>query len=117
MTKDIDMEEMDNEMEILVLVNEEGKEEEFVHIATIDYNDDWFIFLQPVKLGNLEDDEMIILKIESDAEGNDLFVPVEDQDLIDKVYAEFVKELAREDCECDGECDCDCDCGCNCNKD
>ncbi len=111
MAKDINNTE---EMENIVLVDEEGKEVEFVHLATIDYEDDWFIFVQPVELGDLEDDEMFIFKIESDSEGNDIFVPVEDEELIEKVYAEFVKEYEHGcDCGCDGECDGDCDCDCD----
>ena len=106
--------EMMEEDEIITLVGDNGEEVQFNHIATLDYKDDWYIFLQPVELGDLEEDEMLIFKIESDEEGNDLFVPLEDEELINAVYAEYEKEF---ECNCGDDCDCDgdCDCGC-CDK-
>lgn len=84
--------------EIIVLQDEDGKEVEFNHIATLDYNDEWYIYLQPVELGDdMEDDEMFIFKIEEDKDGNDLFTPVEDEDLLQKLYDEYLKECDLED--------------------
>ena len=71
--------------DLVVLKDEEGKEIEFVQIATIDYDDEWYAFLQPTELGDLEDDEMIIFKLEEDENGETIFIPVEDEDLMDKV--------------------------------
>lgn len=114
-------EQMDNEMEldeeVIVLENEDGEEVKFNHIATIDYKDEWYIFLQPVELGDLEDDEVLIFKIEEDENGNDLYIPLEDEELIQAVYAEYVKEWEENGGECDCECeDCDCeDCSTHCD--
>lgn len=84
--------------EIIVLQDEDGKEIEFNHIATLDYNDEWYIYLQPVELEDgMEDDEMFIFKIEEDKDGNDLFNPVEDEDLLQKLYEEYLKECDLED--------------------
>ncbi len=83
--------------EIIVMVDEEGKEVEFTHIATLDYNDEWYIYVQPVELGDMDEDEMFIFKIEEDENGNDLFTPVEDEDLLDKLYQEYLKECDIQD--------------------
>ena len=83
--------------EIIVMVDEEGKEVEFTHIATLDYNDEWYIYVQPVELGDMDEDEMFIFKIEEDENGNDLFTPVEDEDLVDKLYQEYLKECDIQD--------------------
>ena len=83
--------------EIIVMVDEEGKEVEFTHIATLDYNDEWYIYVQPVELGDMDEDEMFIFKIEEDENGNDLFTPVEDEDLLDKLYHEYLKECDIQD--------------------
>lgn len=84
--------------EIIVLQDEDGKEIEFNHIATLDYNDEWYIYLQPVELEDgMEDDEMFIFKIEEDKDGNDLFNPVEDEELLQKLYEEYLKECDLED--------------------
>lgn len=42
---------------------------------------------------------MVIFHIESDADGNDVFMPVEDEELLDKLYNEYVKELEAQDDE------------------
>ena len=57
-----DMQDNDYELdeEVIVLENEDGEEVKFQHIATIDYQDEWYIFLQPVELGDLEEDEVLI---------------------------------------------------------
>ena len=78
--------------DLVVLKDEDGKEIEFIQIATIDYDDEWYAFLQPTELGDLEDDEMIIFKMEEDENGETIFIPVEDEDLMNKVYDEYVKE-------------------------
>lgn len=86
------------EDELIVLQDEEGKEIEFTHIATLDYDNDWYIYLQPVELEDgMEDDEMFIFKIDEDENGNDLFTPVEDEELLDKLYQEYLKECDAED--------------------
>ena len=83
--------------EIIVMVDEEGKEVEFTHIATLDYNDEWYIYVQPVELGDMDEDEMFIFKIEEDENGNDLFTPVEDENLLEKLYQEYLKECDIQD--------------------
>lgn len=96
MAEDIKDEEMQDD-EIIVMVDEDGKEVEFNHIATLDYNDEWYIYVQPVELGDMDDDEMFIFKIEEDENGNDLFTPVEDEDLLDALYQEYLKECDLQD--------------------
>ncbi len=89
--------------DLIVLKDEDGKEIEFVQIATIDFENEWYAFLQPTELGDMEEDEMLLFKIETDENGDDFFVPVEDEDLTQKVYDEYVKEFEEEGF-CDGAC-------------
>lgn len=96
MADNVNNEEMQDD-EIIVMVDEDGKEVEFTHIATLDYDNEWYIYVQPVELGDMDEDEMFIFKIEEDENGNDLFTPVEDEDLLDKLYQEYLKECDLED--------------------
>ncbi|MCI8421781.1 MAG: DUF1292 domain-containing protein [Clostridia bacterium] len=91
----IDITEAQEDEEIIVLADEEGKEVEFKHIATLDYEEEWYIYLEPLEgvEEDAEEAEMVIFHIQSDADGNDVFVPVEDEELLDKLYNEFLKEL------------------------
>lgn len=102
---------------VLVLQDENGEDVEFYLIAEIDYKDEWYAFLQPVELGDMTEDEILIFKIVADENGDDMYEPVEDEEVLNAVYDEYVK-LAEEEDDCDCECGDDCECGegCSCHK-
>ena len=87
----------EEEDDIITLFNEEtGKEEEFYHIATLDVDDRWFIVMKPAEeLPDFEEDEVLIYEIVADEDGNDMFAPIEDEELLNKVFKEFENELKR----------------------
>jgi len=99
MSKDIKNNELEDEQdEIITLMNEDGAEEEFLHVATIDLVEGkdtrWFIMLQPLDLSKFDDmkqDEVILFEIVQTADGEEDFVPVQDEAVMDKVYAEYLK--------------------------
>ena len=96
----IDENVITDEDDIIILTGEDGTEREFYHIATIDYDEKWYIFLHPVEeMDDVAEDEALIFEIQEEEEGNDLFTLLEDDDLINKVYAEYVKELDKIDPE------------------
>ena len=102
-------EQFEEDDDILMLVDDEGNETRFEHIATLDYDNEWYILLQPEVLDeDMDDEEVIVFKIGTDSEGNDLFVPVEDEKVLDGVYQVYMEEMEK----CDDDCDCcdhDCD--------
>lgn len=108
---------LEEELDIITLVDMDGNDVDFYHVATIDYKDKWYIFLQPVEpIDGIAEDEVIIYELGVDEDGDDKFIPIEDETLLNEVFAEYLKEAEEEgfcDCDCDGECDDDCDCGCN----
>ena len=73
------------------------------------------------EMEGLEDGDVLIFKLEEQEDGTDLFMPVEDETLLNEVFDEYLKAVADHECDCgcedcDGECDCegehhDCDCG------
>ena len=79
--------------EIIILADEDGQEIKFKHVATLDFEEEWYLYLHPLSVDGVEEDDMVIFHIESDADGNDVFMPVEDQELLDKLYKEYLKEL------------------------
>lgn len=117
-----DLEEIldDENEEIITLLNDDNEEVDFYHIATIDYKEDWYIFLQPVEeMEGVSEDEVIIFRLGVDAEGNDSFEPVEDEAVLQAVFTEFEKMMEEEGC-CDDDCDCGCHndgegCSCGCH--
>lgn len=95
-----DQSNMDEDDDIITLYNEErDQDEDFYHLATLDVDDRWFVVLKPVeKLPDIEDDEVLIYEVVEGAEG-DVFAAIEDEELLQKVFDEFMKEVDALDAE------------------
>jgi uncharacterized protein YrzB (UPF0473 family) len=91
---------MDDERDdIVVLVDENGDEVEFEHIDTIEMNDNEYVVLAPLEEESEEegeDEEVIILKIEHNEDGEDSFVTIEDDDELEEVFNEFQSRMEEE---------------------
>ena len=95
-----DQNNMDEDDDIITLYNEERDvDEDFYHLATLDVDDKWFVVLKPVeKLPDIEEDEVLIHEVQEGDDG-DIFVAIEDEDLLQKVFDEFMKEMEALDDE------------------
>ena len=76
----------EEEVEILSLTDENGKETQFEYLDCIEYNGTEYLVLLPA-----EDDsaEIVILEIQPVDEENENYISVEDQDVLDAVYGIF----------------------------
>jgi len=85
--------------EIITLFDEEEKEVPFYQIACIEHNNDFYAMLQPVEeVEGIEEDEVIVLKmLEAKDEEDDIFEPVTDEDLLDKIYEAYIKAVEEEE--------------------
>lgn len=84
--------------DIVTLFNEETqKEEDFYTVAVIDNEGKDYIFLAPVAPSeDIGEDEVIICELGEDAEGFETILPVEDDELLQKVYDKYVAEYEKE---------------------
>ena len=92
--------------DVIELTGESGEVLRFYHIGTIEYKGDWFVFFQPAEvIDGVDPDEIVIFKLGGD-EGDEVLLPIQDEQLLDEVYEEFMRELAEDDEEegCDGNC-------------
>lgn len=98
-----DINEQEDE-DIITLHNyETDKDEDFYHLATLDVNKRWYIVMQPVEpVPDIGEDEVLIYEIVTDSAGESTFKPIEDEEELQTVFDEFIKELEKYD----GECDC-----------
>ena len=112
--------------EIVTLYDDNNEPVDFYEVACVEYKDDYYALLEPVEeMEGLEDGDVLIFKLEEQEDGTDLFMPVEDETLLNEVFDEYLKAVADHECDCgcedcDGECDCegehhDCDC-CKCGE-
>lgn len=105
---------MDREPEgtLITLLDEDGNEREFEHLATLEYNGSSYVALVPAFLEPEElvesDGELVILKMVPDEDGEDILSSVDDDDEFEAVSSKFEKMLENdyeilEDNETDGE--------------
>ena len=96
---DLDMERED----IVELVDEDGNAVRFEHLMTLEHKGKPYICLVPVdEMEDVGEDELVILCIETDADGNDVYATVEDDAELDEVFEKYL-EIAEADEDDDGE--------------
>ncbi|MEG1559477.1 MAG: DUF1292 domain-containing protein [Clostridia bacterium] len=87
----------ENIFDEVVLLDEDGKEAHFDHVMTFLYEKERYVALMPLdEDSGLSDDEVLILKIET-RNGEDIYVPVENDILLDEVFNEFISLLEDDD--------------------
>ena len=82
--------EESEEERIIELVDDEGKPEKFLHIGTMPYKGTTYCFFQKAEPETEEEqDEVVILTLD---EENEMLYPLEDEQLLDEVFAEFCNQ-------------------------
>lgn len=77
---------------IITLKSVDGEEIDFLEIAGIAYNGNFYAILHPIELlDEMAEDEALVFKVESNEEGNDKFTIVLDDEIIDAVFTEYGK--------------------------
>ncbi len=98
---DMSMKEENNEYEegdnIVELVDEEGKTLRYEHVGTIQYKGEWYCFFTPERTAEEADEaddegeEVAVFRLVGDEE-NETLETIEDDALLDEVFAEFCKQ-------------------------
>lgn len=90
--ENFETETAEEEDHVIALVDDEGNEVRYYHIATLPYKGETYCFFQKEDPETEEEEEeVVIYRLSEDAEGQQLS-PVEDDALLDEVFAEFCKE-------------------------
>ena len=80
--------------DIVTLTNADGEEIDFVEIAGIAHNGNFYAILQPIELlEGMDDDEALVFKVTRDANGEDHFEIELDDEVIDAVFKEYNRLL------------------------
>lgn len=92
-------EKMCDDMDFIVLYDEDGNETEFEVIATLEVEDNEYAILLPagadIDPESDEVDEVYVLRMEQDENGDDVLVGIEDEDELNEVimaYEELIKD-------------------------
>jgi len=82
--------------DIVTLISKDGQEIDFLEIAGIAYKGSFYAILQPVELlDGMSSDEALVFKVTRGADGSDKFNIELDDDIIDAVFKEYDKLLAK----------------------
>ena len=80
----------EEEDEIITLISDEGEEIDFVEIAGIAYNDNFYVILQPAELPEgMGDDEALVFLLETTEDGEEKFSIELDDETVEAVFAEY----------------------------
>ena len=93
MNHDLDMEQEN----VVELVDEDGNTVRFEHLMTLEYEGKPYICLVPLDpMEDVSEDELVILRIDTDEEGNDVYATVDDEAELDAVFEKYL-EIAEAD--------------------
>lgn len=85
---------------LITLMDEDGNEKEFEHIATMDHNGSSYVALIPAFQEPEEfvegDGQLVILKMVTDENGEDILSSIDDDEEFDTIASEFEKLLENE---------------------
>ena len=96
-------EELDN---VIVLIEEEGNEVKFDFLDLVELDEEEYVVLLPITENEDEEDgEVVILKLEDTEENSEeeSYVGVEDEEILNKVFAIFKEKFKDEFDFVDGE--------------
>ena len=84
--------EEEYEENVIELEDDEGNVESFIHVGTIEYKGGWYCFFQKAEPETEEEEDEVVIYQLVGEEGEQQLVPIEDDELMDEVFAEFCKE-------------------------
>lgn len=89
--------EMDMDDTTVELVDEDGQSVRFEHLMTLEHEGELYVMLTALEATpDNDEDEVFILKISKDDQGEDCYVTVDDEDVLQAVFEQFV-ELSEQD--------------------
>jgi putative Holliday junction resolvase len=100
MSENMNNQDMELEQEnIVVLVDDDGNEVTFEHLMNLEHKGKVYICLVPAEpMDDVDEDELVIMRIEQDADGNDFYSTIDNEKELQEVYEEYL-EIAEADDE------------------
>jgi uncharacterized protein YrzB (UPF0473 family) len=74
---------------IIELIDENNETVAFEHIMTLDYDGREYVVLAPAgeDADSAEEDEIVILRVEQDENGDDFYTSIDDEDELEEVFS------------------------------
>ena len=82
---------MEERLDDVILVDEEGEQSRFAHVLTFLYEGKRYVALEPLEGEEEDAEEAEIVLMEARQEnGEDVYEPIQNEILLDEVFAEFL---------------------------
>ncbi len=84
--------------DVVVLMDEEGQETQFEYLDTVEMGDNEYVVLLPVEDGENanEVEEVLILRVDQDENGDDVFSSIDDESELNRVFEQFKSQAQDE---------------------
>ncbi len=82
--------------DFVVLTDEEGNEQEFEHISTLEHNDKTYCAFIPAEMSLSEEAEVVILRLENEGTDDEVLVTIDDDAEAEEMFNLFLEELDNE---------------------
>ena len=87
---------MEEQTDIVELIDEDNNIIQFEYFMSFDYGDNDYIVLTPLEEQSEQDDEIVILRVEQDDNGEDVYVTIDDEEELDQVF-DAVNQIINSD--------------------
>lgn len=115
--------EIFTEDNVITLFDDADKPVEFFEVAAVEYEEHFYELLLPASpIEGIEEDEAVIFEYTYSEDGNDkIFSPIDDEELLEKIFELYIQAAADFDASEQGGCGTDsgcsgCGCGCGSKK-
>ena len=87
---------IDENDEIITMTYDDGTSENFFSLAELEYEGKWYNYLEPVDPPeDYEEGEVIVYEEATDENGEEIFLPVEDDALLQKLVDYLNEEIEK----------------------
>ena len=85
---------------IVELVDEDGKNVRFEFLMMLEHEGGNYLLLTPAEeIDGVDEDEVVILKVDTDENGEDVYVSIDDEKLMETLFEKYLAMVESEDGE------------------
>ena len=88
---------MEEEKNLIELVDDDGNAIKMEHLLTYESNDAFYAAFLPYEENGEESDEVVIMRLEEDEKGDDMFLPIEEDEELETAWEAFLNIYYEDD--------------------
>ncbi len=85
--------------DFITVTDDDGNDYELEHLGTMDYKEKTYMAFLPADMDEDDEDYGIIILEVGEEDGEEILMDIEDDDLLDEIYEQFISELFEDEDE------------------